>query len=76
MADTCPSGANPEITGGGQRAILVAVDNWIRGDEVGDRPAFDPDRIECVCDGGHCAPLMPWHYRLAGGNDHSDGEGS
>lgn len=71
---TCPSGRNLEISWGDQRAVVVEVGGGIRCYEVGDRPVLDPYPIECMGDGGHGAPLIPWPNRLADGQYRFDGE--
>jgi aldose 1-epimerase len=62
-----PSGAQFEITHGGQRAVIVEVGGGIRLYEAEGRPVLDPFPADAICDGAHGAPLIPWPNRLADG---------
>jgi len=69
-----PSGAQFEISAGGQRATIVEVGGGLREYEVDGRPVLDPYPVDRMCDGAHGAPLIPWPNRLADGRYAFDGE--
>jgi aldose 1-epimerase len=68
-----PSGQQHEIAYGLHEATIVEVGGGVRSYRVDGEDVLHPYSLSSMCDGAHCAPLVPWPNRLADGRYSFDG---